>query len=266
MKRFKSFKVSETTYNQISVLPEKLQLRYYKALCNYGINGIEPDFTGKEKSIWIPMKDLIDYSNERSRTNSDNGKKGGAPVGNNNRSKAKLSEVKQLQPTLDDVLNETAAQGFFIDTGMAQNFMDCGLDPDWLNGPHSFLELAAVRVLERRNYRNLPPEEQKALYVSAVMTWDELRDEYPAWKARKDERDRDEEKRTAERSARANHPEICRCGDALRPFHGTFICESCGASYELNMEKLEWEYKEPQEEQSLSGDFEEYMRKKRGGV
>ena len=261
MKLFRSFKMSETTFNQISALPEKMQLRYYKAVCNYGINGIEPDFEGIEYSIWLPMRDLIDYSDNRSRTNSENGKKGGAPVGNNNRSKAKSTDFNRLQPTLDDVLNESAAQGFPIDSSMAQSFSDCGLDPKWLNNSHSFFELAAERI--QQNYGDKPQAEQKALFISAVRTWDELRREYPAWKARKEEHDRDEERKAAERRAMANHPETCRCGYALRPANLGFFCDSCRTAYVLNTETFEWEIREPEENGSL-GDIEEYLRNRKG--
>ena len=62
-----------------------LQLKYYIALCDYGLYEIEPNFSpGLETSIWLQMKALVDFSSYRSKTNSDNGKKGGAPVGNQN--------------------------------------------------------------------------------------------------------------------------------------------------------------------------------------
>jgi hypothetical protein len=48
------------------------------------------------------------------------------------------------------------------------------------------------------NYGDKPPGEQKALFISAVRTWEELRDEYPEWKARKDEKDRAAEQEVAE--------------------------------------------------------------------
>jgi hypothetical protein len=56
---FSSFVMSETICNQISVLPEELQLKFYRAVANFGINNTEPDFEGIELAVWIPMRDFI---------------------------------------------------------------------------------------------------------------------------------------------------------------------------------------------------------------
>jgi len=56
---FSTFMLSETTLKQIKILPEDLQLKFFWAISNYGIEGIEPDFTGMELAIWISMRDLI---------------------------------------------------------------------------------------------------------------------------------------------------------------------------------------------------------------
>jgi len=242
MKRFKSFKMSETTFKQINNLPEKMQLRYYVAVCNYGINGIEPSFSGVEHSLWIPMKDLIDYSNERSKTNSDNGKKGGAPPGNNNRNQAKSSEINRNQANVEDVVQEAIENGFYIDQGTAAGFFECGIDPDWLAAPHSFLQFSAERIQEK--YRDKPQCDKKAIFIAAVKTWDDLRDEFPEWRAKKDEHEFAEAKKAAEKAALEKHPIKCRCGADLRKFHECFFCDSCRAMYELNKESLEWEIHE----------------------
>jgi hypothetical protein len=56
---FATFVISETTIKQIDALPEGLQLKFYKAVSNFGLHGIEPDFDGLEYAVWIPMHDLI---------------------------------------------------------------------------------------------------------------------------------------------------------------------------------------------------------------
>jgi hypothetical protein len=179
--------MSETTFNQIDALPENMQLKYYRAVCDYGINGIEPNFTGVEKSVFIPMRDLIDYSNDRSRINTDNGRKGGAPVGNNNRKQAKSSDINLFQATLEDVTQEARMYGFFIEPKTAQDFLDCGLDPLWFFPPYSFLEFVAERI--KSKYEAKPFEELKAMFIAAVKSkdeaWDDLREEYPTWKEKK---------------------------------------------------------------------------------
>ncbi|WP_024751630.1 hypothetical protein [Treponema phagedenis] len=76
---FKSCIFSETTKKQIDAMTDiNMKLRFYEAVTNYGIYGIDPDFEGIDLLIWIPMKDIID--------NATN--KRGAPVGNANAKKA----------------------------------------------------------------------------------------------------------------------------------------------------------------------------------
>ncbi|MDR2915115.1 MAG: DUF6291 domain-containing protein [Tannerella sp.] len=75
--------MSETTLNQIKVLPEQTQLKFFWAVANYGVDGIEPDFTGLELAIWIPMRDLISHTKRKDNNwrekQQRNGKKGGRP-------------------------------------------------------------------------------------------------------------------------------------------------------------------------------------------
>jgi hypothetical protein len=60
------------------------------------MDSIEPEFTGIEKSFWIQIKATIDNSMKRYNTSIENGKKGGAPKGNNNAKKQ--PETTQEQP------------------------------------------------------------------------------------------------------------------------------------------------------------------------
>jgi hypothetical protein len=57
--KFSTFVMSETTRDQINALPQEMQLKFFWAVTNYGLDGIEPDFNGLELAIWIPMRDLI---------------------------------------------------------------------------------------------------------------------------------------------------------------------------------------------------------------
>lgn len=75
--KFLSFVFPETTKKQIDQMPTaEMKLKFFEAVTNYGMYGIEPEGLGDiEKIIWIPMKDLI---------NSCKSSKGGAPEGNTN--------------------------------------------------------------------------------------------------------------------------------------------------------------------------------------
>ncbi|GHV74886.1 hypothetical protein AGMMS49940_21880 [Spirochaetia bacterium] len=79
-KLFTTFAMSETTVNQLREMAPEMRLRFYDAISDFGISGIEPDFTGLEKIIWIPMRDLIlsmkKSDEEWHKKQSNNGKKG----------------------------------------------------------------------------------------------------------------------------------------------------------------------------------------------
>ena len=74
-------------WESIKDLPDDKQLLFLKSIIEYGMNNIEPEFTGIEKSFWIQIKATIDNSMKRYNTSIENGKKGGAPKGNNNAKK-----------------------------------------------------------------------------------------------------------------------------------------------------------------------------------
>lgn len=97
--KFKSFVFPETTKKQIDAMPAEMKLKFYIAVTDYGMYGIEPeDLSEIEMLIWIPMKDLLD--------NSKNSR-GGAPEGNQNAQK----QPKQPKTTENNqnnvVFNET---------------------------------------------------------------------------------------------------------------------------------------------------------------
>jgi hypothetical protein len=81
--RFLTFKMSETTRNQIRALPQEMQLKFFWAVTDFGLDGIEPNFDGIELAVWIPMRDLILNSKRQDEAwhnkQQKNGKKGGRP-------------------------------------------------------------------------------------------------------------------------------------------------------------------------------------------
>jgi hypothetical protein len=103
--KFSTFVMSETTLRQIKVLPPELQLKFFWAVTSYGIDGIEPDFTGLELAIWIPMRDLIFHTKRKDeewrRKQQENGKKGGRPKTQDNPTEPKKPTETQDNP--DDI-------------------------------------------------------------------------------------------------------------------------------------------------------------------
>jgi hypothetical protein len=109
--KFSTFMMSETTLNQIKALPQEMQLKYFWAVADFGINGIEPKFDGVELAIWIPMRDLILNSKRQDEAWRDkqrrNGKKGGRPR------KIPVNPETQNNPKNPWVIDETQkTQGF----------------------------------------------------------------------------------------------------------------------------------------------------------
>jgi hypothetical protein len=145
--------------------------------------------------------------------------------------------------SIDMVLEKSAEVGFFIEADVAGRLVS-SIDPSWIDGPHTFMKLAAERARGGR-YSDLPDNEQKAIYLSALFKWDDLRQEYPKWRAAleaKDEKERivreEAERRLKREDARkVNQPLVCQCGSELDE---VLRCSACGGEYEFN--ETTWEY------------------------
>lgn len=80
MENKNSFIFYETFYEVLKELPPESRLKFYEALSEYGLLGIEPEFSGVEKALWIQLKYGIDKAKERYNRSVENGKRGGRPV------------------------------------------------------------------------------------------------------------------------------------------------------------------------------------------
>jgi hypothetical protein len=76
----KSFVFGGTIYEQIKELPEEQQPKFYTAFCKfcilcckYGLYNKEPEFTGIERHLCLPMRNLI----KTYKDSQNNRKKGG---------------------------------------------------------------------------------------------------------------------------------------------------------------------------------------------
>jgi hypothetical protein len=106
---FSTFVMNQTTVDQIRVLPAELQLKYFWAVANYGMNGEEPEFSNPlEKAIWIPMRDLIFNSKQKNEEwrgrQRVNGLKGGRPKNNKPENPSLSGETEPFSenPSLSD--------------------------------------------------------------------------------------------------------------------------------------------------------------------
>lgn len=81
----------------MKILPDAERLQLYDAICEYSLNGKEPESISPiANSLFILMRPNIDSSNKRYRASVENGKKGGPPKGNQNaRKQPKNNQTKQ---------------------------------------------------------------------------------------------------------------------------------------------------------------------------
>lgn len=83
---------------------QKDRLLLYEAVCEYGINGNMPENLPENLyGLFILMKPNIDANKKRRKASVENGKKGGAPAGNQNAIKQpKNNPAKQPKSTLNN--------------------------------------------------------------------------------------------------------------------------------------------------------------------
>ena len=140
-------------------------------------------------------------------------------------------------PPVENIKKESGAWGFYIDTAVSVKIQNSGIDPAWLVGPHSFLEFCAASVKKR--YPGKEDDKLKPIYISAVTSWDDLRQEYPSWRADQEKEARIKAANEAYENAKKNKPKICRCGGTL---DGRLVCQSCKGSYFFDNENLQYKY------------------------
>lgn len=96
-----SFVIFKNWTDAINVLPEEYQLETYKAVVSYGITGkIPQNLSPITNALLISFSKGMENSILRYNASVQNGKKGGAPIGNKNAKKKTKNEdiLKEKQP------------------------------------------------------------------------------------------------------------------------------------------------------------------------
>lgn len=129
-------------------LPDDARLRLYDAILRYGFCGREPDFQGIEKAVFIGIKPNIDASLK----SIENGKKGGAPKGNQNAKK----DTEKNNQNKGGCFNKTSNKDkdkdmdMELDNTLCSPAANCGSKN---NGTHNAemrgVDVTAERVFER---------------------------------------------------------------------------------------------------------------------
>jgi hypothetical protein len=159
-------------------------------------------------------------------------------------------------PPLFKIIKANAGrEGFVIGDDIAKRFLASGLDPAWFSGPHDFLAFMAYKV--RAEYPGAPPERQRNIFISAI-TWDNIREEYPAWRDARAGAAQSREKARAEKLI----PPRCECGADL---HGARRCPSCGRILEFDETTWGFVFLPPPENGELSALFREEIKARKPG-
>lgn len=120
---FRSFRDALNELKELNDTAAELSL--YRAIVNYGLDGIEPDnLTGVAVGFWRLMRVNL----ENSRRKYENGLKGGAPKGNRNAAKRDRERVIE-PPTPRELCEFCAANRYNIDE---QYFMDYNAAKGWV--------------------------------------------------------------------------------------------------------------------------------------
>ena len=89
-------------YEAIKGLPEQDQLGIYNAIFTYGLEGIEPELSGVQKSIFTLIQPQIKASQDRYIAKKS---KAGAPLGNQNSRKKAAEHVESYDELIEEYID-----------------------------------------------------------------------------------------------------------------------------------------------------------------
>ena len=201
----------------------------------------------------IPTSDLQIPSSEMSISSTKN-----------IQSKVNKSKVNKISSSTT-VDGETTTTTIFInlckyfeyslDLKTAQK-ISTGIDPAWLSGAFTYPEYIAEAIQE--NYADKPQEQRRKLF-RALLTADDRKSDFPAWRESKTAKAATQEKRRQQEAvtaaeqkrieqARADKPKKCdHCGATLAVDGERGTCPACGWDYIFNKGKAAWEFSEPRD-------------------
>lgn len=149
-----SFVFYRSFYESIGRLPDDVQLALFRAVADYGLDQVVPDFTGVPsrpfvEAIFAGIRPQLDANYKRFL----NGCGGGAPVGNQNARKQPKNNQKQPNVNAND--NENVNEGKrvtgsghqdqeltlpFQDTDFVKTWNELRTQPKWRNKPITALQ------------------------------------------------------------------------------------------------------------------------------
>jgi hypothetical protein len=146
------------------------------------------------------------------------------------------------------IKEKVKAAGYYIDEPVAHKIAKAIPSHAWFTQPHSIIDFVAEKI--RDIYSEKPEAERKKLFISALISWENIQDEYPDWLNAKN---RTDELRALER-LKNTPPKICpHCGTEMESQR----CPKCEGQVWFNDEKREWEYQE-----RFEFSFEDFLKRK----
>jgi hypothetical protein len=125
--------------------------------------------------------------------------------------------------------------GYYIDEPVARKIANTIPNQAWFTQNHSIVDFVAKKISDI--YSEKPDAERRKLFISALISWENIQDEYPDWLATQNKAD---ELRALER-LKNTPPKVCpHCGAEMNGQK----CPQCKGFVEFNGEKKEWEYQE----------------------
>lgn len=104
MNNIKGFTFYKNYYELLKYLPDEQRLQLLDAILRYMFDDKETKFEGLLNGMWINLKMPLDNS----KTNIENGKKGGAPKGNSNAKKTSQKQAKNKPKTTEHTSQKQA--------------------------------------------------------------------------------------------------------------------------------------------------------------
>jgi hypothetical protein len=146
------------------------------------------------------------------------------------------------------IKEKVKAAGYYIDEPVARKIAKAIPDYTWFTQSHSIIDFVAEKI--RDIYSEKPEAERKKLFISALISWENIQDEYPDWFNAKHRAD---ELRALER-LKNTPPKVCpHCGADMEGQK----CPKCEGQVWFNDEKREWEYQE-----RFEFSFEDFLKRK----
>lgn len=111
-----SFVFYKSFYESIRSLDNETKLEIFEAICNYSLYENEPEFKSEvSKAIFTLIRVNLDKAEARYRASIENGKKGGAPKGNQNaKKKQPKNNLEQPRNNLNYNLNDNLNDNYNI--------------------------------------------------------------------------------------------------------------------------------------------------------